>query len=71
MMAEMSVTQLHMLYLGFDGSRHPEGVYRTPNGIELLRHPRYSLFEHVPLLEEVLAPYPDVPDCPIDVVATA
>lgn len=55
-----SVHPLHVLYLDFDGVLHPDSAYRTRNGIELLHHPGHSLFEHVPLLDEVLAPYPDV-----------
>lgn len=55
-----SVQPLHVLYLDFDGVLHPDAAYRTRNGIELLHHPGHSLFEHVPLLDEVLAPYPDV-----------
>lgn len=55
-----SVQPLHILYLDFDGVLHPDAAYRTRNGIELLHHPGHSLFEHVPLLDEVLAPYPDV-----------
>lgn len=55
-----SVQPLHVLYLDFDGVLHPDSAYRTRNGIELLHHPGHSLFEHVPLLDEILAPYPEV-----------
>jgi len=57
---EASVQLLHVLYLDYDGVAHPDSVYRTRNGIELLHHPGHSLFEHVPLLDELLAPYPEV-----------
>lgn len=55
-----SVRPLQVLYLDFDGVLHPDAAYRTRNGIELLHHPGHSLFEHVSLLDQVLAPYPDV-----------
>nr|WP_315593680.1 HAD domain-containing protein [uncultured Cupriavidus sp.] len=55
-----SVQPLQVLYLDFDGVLHPDSAYRTRSGIELLHHPGHSLFEHVPLLDEMLAPYPDV-----------
>lgn len=55
-----SVRPLHVLYLDFDGVLHPDSVYRTRNGIELLHRPGHTLFEHVSLLEEGLQPYPDV-----------
>jgi len=60
MTAESPSAPLHVLYLDFDGVLHPDAVYRTRNGIELLHHPGHTLFEYVPLLEEVLAPYFDV-----------
>lgn len=60
MTAETPAAPLHVLYLDFDGVLHPDAVYRTRNAIELLHHPGHSLFEHVSLLEEVLAPYPSV-----------
>lgn len=55
-----SAKQLHVLYLDYDGVLHPDSVYRTRNGIELLHRPAHSLFEHVPLLEAELQPYPEV-----------
>lgn len=60
MTGETLAAPLHVLYLDFDGPLHPDSVYRTRNGIELLHHPGHSLFEHVPLLEAALAPYPNV-----------
>ncbi|WP_153946218.1 HAD domain-containing protein [Cupriavidus sp. U2] len=51
---------LQVLYLDFDGVLHPDSVFRTRNGIELLHYPGRSLFEHVPLLDDALKPYPEV-----------
>ncbi|AQV96629.1 hypothetical protein BJN34_22450 [Cupriavidus necator] len=60
MTAEKPAAPLHVVYLDFDGPMHPDSVYRTRNGIELLHYLGHSQFEHVPLLEDALAPYPDV-----------
>ena len=49
-----------VLYLDFDGCLHPEEVVRHPEkGIRLMR-PGHELFEHAPLLETLLEPYPDL-----------
>jgi hypothetical protein len=54
----------HVLYCDFDGVLHPEGVYwGRKRGTYL--HDDYvrdghRLFEHAQLLEELLAPYPNV-----------
>jgi len=53
-------TPQQILYLDYDGVLHPDAVFRTRNGIELLHHPDHELFENVALLEEVLEPYPDI-----------
>ncbi len=53
-------TPQQILYLDFDGVLHPDAAYLTRTGIELLHHPGHELFENVPVLEEVLEPYPDV-----------
>ncbi|CAJ4113505.1 Uncharacterised protein [Burkholderia pseudomallei] len=51
----------HVLFLDLDGVTHPESVYLLrKHGPTLLDAPGHALFEHCPLLEEVLAPYPDV-----------
>jgi hypothetical protein len=54
----------HVLYLDFDGVLHPEGVYWHPKRGAYLHadytNAGHALFEHAPLLEELLAPYPDV-----------
>jgi len=49
-----------VLYLDFDGVLHPDAAYWSPRGVVLQGHPGHALFEHVPLLESALAPYPDV-----------
>ncbi|AZG13801.1 HAD domain-containing protein [Cupriavidus pauculus] len=51
---------LHVLYVDYDGVLHPDSVYRTRNGIELLHRPGHTLFENVPLMEAALEPYPNV-----------
>jgi len=53
-------TSQQILYLDYDGVLHPDAVFRTRNGIELLHQPGHALFENVALLEEVLEPYPDI-----------
>ena len=50
-----------LLYLDFDGVLHHESVMRSPRGRIYLSAPDgYSLFQHVGLLEDLLAPYPEV-----------
>lgn len=60
MVIDFSGQSLRVVYLDFDGVLHPDAAFRTRNGIELLHHPGHSLFEHAPLLDDVLKPYPDV-----------
>ncbi|KWU23361.1 HAD domain-containing protein [Burkholderia cenocepacia] len=48
-----------VLYLDFDGVLHPNEVYQTKKGI-VLRAPGHNLFEHAPIIERLLTPYPDV-----------
>lgn len=54
----------HVLYLDFDGVLHPEGVYWHPKrGAHLRDHDEragHRLFEHVDLLDDLLAPYPEL-----------
>jgi hypothetical protein len=51
---------LAVLYLDFDGVLHDDAVYWSPKiGIHL-RTPGRTLFEWMPVLEELLAPRPDV-----------
>ncbi len=50
-----------LLYLDYDGVLHHENVLWYPRkGAVLEAPPHYVLFQHVGLLEEFLAPYPDV-----------
>lgn len=65
-MEQMNVTervrqgQLLVCYCDFDGVTHDDAVYRAPRiGIYMLT-PGRRLFEWLPILEDLLAPYPDV-----------
>ncbi|WP_246860605.1 HAD domain-containing protein [Noviherbaspirillum sp. UKPF54] len=50
-----------MLYLDFDGVLHHSEVYWTPKrGIFIKDAPGRSLFEWMPVLEQLLEPHPDV-----------
>ena len=50
-----------VLYLDYDGVLHHESVMRSPRGEIYLSAPAgYQLFQHVGLLEDLLAPYPSV-----------
>lgn len=50
-----------LLYLDFDGVLHHENVWWHPKrGPYLKAPPQYSLFQHAPLLEELLHPYPAI-----------
>lgn len=50
-----------VLYLDFDGVLHHENALWHPRrGVYLKAPPGYVLFQHVDLLEQILAPYPDV-----------
>jgi hypothetical protein len=50
-----------VLYLDFDGVLHHENVLWHPRiGAYLSAHDEYVLFQHTELLEETLAPYPQV-----------
>lgn len=50
-----------VLYLDYDGVLHHENVLWHPRRGAYLHAPeRYVLFQHVALLEEVLAPYPNL-----------
>lgn len=49
-----------LLYLDFDGPLHPAAVFDRP-GIGLhLQAPGHQLFEHAPLLDEMLSPYVEI-----------
>ncbi len=48
-----------IIFLDFDGVLHPNAVYAIPN--QPLQLKAYGeLFMHAPILEEALAPYPEV-----------
>ena len=50
-----------MLYLDLDSVLHPGEVYvRRGSRPFLFNRPGHALFEHAPLLEELLKPYPSV-----------
>jgi hypothetical protein len=50
-----------VLYLDFDGVLHHENVYWHPKrGAYIQAEARYTLFQNTPLLEQLLAPYPDI-----------
>lgn len=51
-----------VLYLDYDGALHHEAVYWNPGTSRpFLRAPeRYRLFQHTPLLEDLMAPYPGI-----------
>jgi hypothetical protein len=50
-----------LMYLDYDGLLHNENVRIGPDGEPFLQAPeRYRLFQHVDLLQELLAPYPAV-----------
>lgn len=50
-----------LIYVDFDGVLHHEAVYwSATRGVHLNAPKKYSLFQHVGLLEEMLGPYPDV-----------
>jgi hypothetical protein len=51
---------LWVCYCDFDGVTHDDAVYATRQGGILMRTPGRTLFEWLPVLEELLAPYPDV-----------
>lgn len=49
-----------VLYLDFDGVLHHENVWWHPKRGAYIFETHYQLFEHVELLEQLLAPYPAV-----------
>lgn len=49
-----------VLYLDFDGVLHHEDVWWHPRRGAYIHTPGYRLFEHMHLLEEALAPFPQV-----------
>ena len=58
---QIANTPQRICYLDFDGVVHVESVYWSPKrGIYLANAPGRILFEWMPILEQLLAPYPDV-----------
>lgn len=51
---------LWVCYCDYDGVTHDDAVYSSRHGGIHLRTPGRTLFEWLPILEELLAPYPDV-----------
>ncbi len=49
-----------LLYLDFDGVLHHEDVCWHPKKGPCIEAERYTLFQHTPLLEQLLTPYPAV-----------
>lgn len=50
-----------VLYLDYDGVLHHENVlWHSNRGAYLVAGPKYRLFQHAPLLEQLLTPYPDI-----------
>lgn len=51
---------LMVCYCDYDGVTHDDAVYSSRQGEIYIRTPGRSLFEWLPLLEELLVPFPDV-----------
>lgn len=51
---------LWVCYCDFDGVTHDDAVYSSRHGDLHMRTPGRTLFEWLPLLEDLLDPYPDV-----------
>ncbi len=58
-MIRRRLVEVPTLFLDFDGVLHPDEVYRVGGKI-VLRQDGLSLFEWAPVLEDLLAPYPDL-----------
>lgn len=58
-MIRQRAPQVPTLFLDFDGVLHPDEVYRVGGKIELWMD-GVSLFEWAPVLEDLLAPYPNL-----------
>lgn len=54
------ITGQKVLYLDFDGVLHDEDVWWHPKRGVYMATPKRKLFEWMHILEELLAPYPDV-----------
>ena len=51
---------LWVCYCDFDGVTHDDAVYWSRHGGIQMRTPGRTLFEWLPVLEELFAPYPDL-----------
>ena len=52
---------MDVLYLDFDGALHPDAVFKYPKPPTIrLQAPGHELFESAPLLDQLLAQYPDI-----------
>lgn len=58
--ASMKGTGQSVLYLDFDGVLHHENVWWHPKRGAYIFETHYQLFQHAALLEQLLAPYPEV-----------
>jgi len=54
------MTPYPVLYLDYDGPLHDDDVYWHPRRGVFIRTPGAVLFEHMPILESLLAPHPSV-----------
>lgn len=54
------MTAPNVLYLDFDGVLHDDAVYFSPDRGMYLDAPGRVLFEWMPILDELLAPYPEL-----------
>lgn len=52
--------KLYVCYLDYDGCLHDDEVYWSPQRGIFIKTPGRSLFEWMPILEELLEPYPDI-----------
>jgi hypothetical protein len=55
-----AVAKLHICYLDYDGCMHDDAVYFHPRRGIYMATPERALFEWMPILEKLLAPYPQV-----------
>jgi hypothetical protein len=55
-----AMTTPHILYLDFDGVLHDDAAYCSPDRGMYLDTPGRTLFEWMPILDELLAPYPEL-----------
>ncbi len=59
--APVAPEDLIVVFLDYDGCLHHSEVYWKKNvGAYIKAEPRYTLFQHVPLLEKLIEPFPQV-----------